>query len=170
MTCADAEQAGFRPCKRCRPNEAPRAQREAGSRLSQGVPDHRAGGGAAGRWPIWRRAVGVSPYHFHRMFKNRRPDLTPEGLRLGASGTRDARRNWSAARRLLRPFMAQGTTRAARFYAQSHDRVLGMAPNGFSHAVEPECGDQIRGWHNATLGQILVAANVQRGVRDPAWR
>jgi AraC family transcriptional regulator of adaptative response/methylated-DNA-[protein]-cysteine methyltransferase len=22
-TCADAEQAGFRPCKRCRPNEMP---------------------------------------------------------------------------------------------------------------------------------------------------
>src|ERR1700682_3637406 len=28
-TCADAERAGFRPCKRCRPNEAPLAERQA---------------------------------------------------------------------------------------------------------------------------------------------
>src|SRR5437764_12738872 len=28
-TCADAERAGFRPCKRCRPNEASLAERQA---------------------------------------------------------------------------------------------------------------------------------------------
>src|SRR4030081_1936420 len=28
-TTADAERAGFRPCKRCRPNEAPLAERQA---------------------------------------------------------------------------------------------------------------------------------------------
>src|SRR3989442_239761 len=28
LTCADAERAGFRPCKRCRPNEAPLAERQ----------------------------------------------------------------------------------------------------------------------------------------------
>jgi AraC family transcriptional regulator of adaptative response/methylated-DNA-[protein]-cysteine methyltransferase len=28
-TCSDAERAGFRPCKRCRPNEAPLAERQA---------------------------------------------------------------------------------------------------------------------------------------------
>lgn len=27
--CADAERAGFRPCKRCRPEEAPRGERQA---------------------------------------------------------------------------------------------------------------------------------------------
>src|SRR5215471_14034903 len=29
LTCADAERAGFRPCKRCRPNEAGLAERHA---------------------------------------------------------------------------------------------------------------------------------------------
>src|SRR3977135_1208581 len=29
LTCADAERAGFRPCKRCRPNEPARADRQA---------------------------------------------------------------------------------------------------------------------------------------------
>src|SRR5262245_4145201 len=29
LTCEDAERAGFRPCKRCRPNEAPLAERRA---------------------------------------------------------------------------------------------------------------------------------------------
>ena len=29
-TCADAERAGFRPCKRCRPNETPEAERRVG--------------------------------------------------------------------------------------------------------------------------------------------
>jgi hypothetical protein len=28
-TCAEAERAGFRPCKRCRPDEAPLAERNA---------------------------------------------------------------------------------------------------------------------------------------------
>src|SRR5437660_1763182 len=28
-TCADAERVGFRPCKRCRPNEASLAERQA---------------------------------------------------------------------------------------------------------------------------------------------
>src|ERR1043166_6862735 len=29
VSCADAEAAGFRPCRRCRPNEAPLVERQA---------------------------------------------------------------------------------------------------------------------------------------------
>jgi hypothetical protein len=34
-TCADAEQAGLRPCKRCRPNETLPAGRDAGQKRKQ---------------------------------------------------------------------------------------------------------------------------------------
>ncbi len=45
-SCADAERAGFRPCKRCRPNEASLA-RAAGRGGGQGLPADRRGRGAA---------------------------------------------------------------------------------------------------------------------------
>ena len=67
-TTSDAEHAGFRPCKRCRPNEAPLAARRAtdiarACRLieeSETMPTLEAL--AAG--------VGMSRFHFHRVFKS----------------------------------------------------------------------------------------------------
>src|SRR5690606_24869122 len=66
-TCADAEAAGFRPCKRCKPNEPPPAKQYAekvaeACRLIE----------TADEAPVLNdlaAAVGVSPYHFHRIFK-----------------------------------------------------------------------------------------------------
>ena len=45
-TRADAERAGFRPCKRCRPNEAPLAERQAEA-VAESVPPDRGGRRAA---------------------------------------------------------------------------------------------------------------------------
>src|SRR5436309_1212074 len=66
-TCADAERAGFRPCKRCRPNEPTLAERhvvavQKACRLierSETLP----------KLAALARAAGLSPYHFHRIFK-----------------------------------------------------------------------------------------------------
>ena len=66
-TCADAERAGFRPCKRCRPNEPALGVRQAlavqkACRLieaSETLPSLATLAGAA----------GLSRFHFHRIFK-----------------------------------------------------------------------------------------------------
>ena len=66
-SCAEAEAAGFRPCKRCRPNEAPLAERQAAAvakacRLiteAEELPDLASLAAAA----------GMSPFHFHRIFR-----------------------------------------------------------------------------------------------------
>ena len=66
-TCATAEAAGFRPCKRCRPSEATLDERRASAvaeacRLIQGA-DPLPGLDALAA------SVGMSRFHFHRVFK-----------------------------------------------------------------------------------------------------
>lgn len=67
-TCAAAERAGYRPCKRCRPNEESIGARhaaaiEAACRLiesSDTVPS----------LDVLARGAGMSRFHFHRIFKS----------------------------------------------------------------------------------------------------
>ena len=66
-TCAEAEAAGFRPCRRCRPDEAPPDARrgEAVARACRLID-------AAETPPTLdalARAAGMSAFHFHRVFK-----------------------------------------------------------------------------------------------------
>src|SRR5216117_1998192 len=66
-TCAAAERAGFRPCKRCRPAGASVQQRQTeavakASRLLESADSLPALGALS-------EAVGLSRYHFHRVFK-----------------------------------------------------------------------------------------------------
>ena len=68
LSCADAEAAGFRPCKRCRPNEPGlEARRAAAVAKACALID------AAEELPKLETladAVGLSPFHFHRVFKS----------------------------------------------------------------------------------------------------
>ena len=66
-TCAEAERAGFRPCKRCRPNGATPAERHAAQvaeacRLIEEADEPPSLDELA-------KAAGMSPFHFHRVFK-----------------------------------------------------------------------------------------------------
>jgi AraC family transcriptional regulator of adaptative response/methylated-DNA-[protein]-cysteine methyltransferase len=66
-TCEEAEKAGYRPCKRCRPNEPPLAERRASAvamacrmiEEAEKMPSLSALAAAA----------GMSRFHFHRVFK-----------------------------------------------------------------------------------------------------
>src|SRR6478609_9532061 len=68
LTCAEAERAGFRPCKRCRPNEAGIAEQHAAAvaracRLIE----------AADEAPVLDElaaAANMSRFHFHRVFRS----------------------------------------------------------------------------------------------------
>ena len=67
LTCVDAERAGFRPCKRCRPNEAPLTERRAAA-----IAKACALIDQAEEMPsldALAAAAGLSRYHFHRVFK-----------------------------------------------------------------------------------------------------
>jgi AraC family transcriptional regulator of adaptative response/methylated-DNA-[protein]-cysteine methyltransferase len=67
QTTAEAEAAGFRPCKRCRPNEGSPAERHLAAveracdliRTSETLPS----------LAELAAAARISPYHFHRVFK-----------------------------------------------------------------------------------------------------
>ena len=73
-SCADAEAAGFRPCKRCKPDQPPLAQRQAQA-VAQACRLIEQAAQLPGTEEL-ALAVGLSRYHFHRLFK-RHTGLTP---------------------------------------------------------------------------------------------
>src|SRR5213080_3855163 len=66
-TCTDAERAGFRPCKRCRPNQPARSEQHA-ARVTEACRFIEEAEDAPSLEELAEDA-GISPAHFHRMFK-----------------------------------------------------------------------------------------------------
>jgi len=155
-TPAEAEAAGFRPCKRCRPSEAPRAAREAAlvaraCRLIEEAAQPPALDALA-------TALGMSPFHFHRLFKSV-TGLTPKAY---AAGKRAAQmqRALRAAGSVTEAVYEAGFNATSRFYAET-DARLGMTPGAFRAGG---AGSDIRFAVGASsLGAILVAAT-ERGI------
>ncbi|GJD48391.1 Bifunctional transcriptional activator/DNA repair enzyme Ada [Methylobacterium crusticola] len=155
-TCAAAEAAGFRPCRRCRPNEPALEERQAAAvaracRLIEEAETLPALEALA-------RAAGMSPFHFHRVFR-RIAGVTPKAYadahRAGrlATGLREAGTVTEA-------IYEAGYATASRFYASSNGR-LGMTPTAYRDGGR---GAAIRFAVGAcSLGAILVAAT-DRGV------
>ena len=126
-TAADAERAGFRPCKRCRPAQLTIEQQHASTiaRICREI----AAAGDSPRLEDLARRAGLSPYHFHRVFKAV-TGLTPESLRGSA-----ARAAVSAARLQTAPNVTDaiydaGFNSGGRFYETSN-AILGMKPRNY---------------------------------------
>ena len=66
-TCADAEAAGFRPCKRCKPG-APALYQEHAAKVARACRRIEAAEADLSLADLAKDA-GLSPYHFHRIFK-----------------------------------------------------------------------------------------------------
>lgn len=151
-TPADAEAAGFRPCKRCRPNEAPRAQRQAEAvakacRMIEEAEEAPALADLAA-------AAGMSPYYFHRVFKAV-TGVTPKAY-AAAHRNRLVREELSQSPSVTDAIYGAGYNSSGRFYATT-DKVLGMTPTtyragGRGTAIRFAIGD-------CSLGAILVAAS-----------
>ena len=153
---AAAERAGFRPCKRCRPDEAPRAERDAACVAELCRLIERAE--AMPRLDALARHAGLSRWHLHRMFKAV-TGLTPKAYG-AAHRARRVRAELARAATVTDAVYEAGYASSGRFYAEA-DAVLGMTPGryragGADTAIRFAVGE-------CALGAILVAASA-RGV------
>jgi AraC family transcriptional regulator of adaptative response/methylated-DNA-[protein]-cysteine methyltransferase len=150
-TVADAARAGFRPCKRCRPNEAPLAERQAvavakACRLieeAEEVPS----------LDVLAQTAGLSRFHFHRVFKAV-TGLTPKAYANAHRGNR-VREELTRGGSVTAAIYGAGFNSNGRFYAAASD-LLGMTPTEFRAGGD---GTVIRfAVGECSLGSILVAA------------
>jgi len=151
-SCAAAELAGFRPCLRCKPDQASLAERHAAAvaqvcRLIDAAVEELDLDALA-------RAAGMSRFHFHRVFKAH-TGITPKAY---AAARRGARIQAGLAREegsVTEAIFAAGFNSSGRFYATA-PAVLGMTASAFRAGGG---GATIRFAIGAcTLGAILVAA------------
>lgn len=158
-TREDAERAGFRPCRRCRPDLAPREEREASiiaeaCRFLDGAVE---GDGLPCLAEIASRA-GLSPYHFHRLFR-RIAGVTPKAYAAAKRQAAVAGKLQSGAS-VTDAIYGAGFQSASRFY-ESASETLGMNPSAYRRGGE---GESI--WHEirkCSLGHILIAGTA-RGI------
>jgi AraC family transcriptional regulator of adaptative response/methylated-DNA-[protein]-cysteine methyltransferase len=152
---AAAEQAGFRPCKRCRPDLPPRAEREAAmvARACRAIE-------AAEEPPALAdlaRAAGVSPHHFHRLF-TRIAGVTPKAY-ADAQRAERARAALAAGGRVTDAIYEAGFGSSGRFYAAA-EGMLGMSPARYRAGGAGETIGYAIG--SSSLGRVLVGAT-ERG-------
>ncbi|MBP1207309.1 AraC family transcriptional regulator of adaptative response/methylated-DNA-[protein]-cysteine methyltransferase [Duganella sp. 1411] len=150
----EALRAGFRPCLRCKPEQPPLAERQAAlvaeaCRLIDAADE-------APDLDTLAAAVGVSRFHFHRVFKAV-TGITPKAY---AQARRARRVQAGLARQatVTEAIYDAGFNSSGRFYASS-PAVLGMTPSAFRAGG---AGAVIRFAIGAcSLGAILVASTAQ---------
>jgi AraC family transcriptional regulator of adaptative response/methylated-DNA-[protein]-cysteine methyltransferase len=150
-SCAEAEAAGFRACLRCKPTLPPLAERQAAA-VAQACKLIEAAEQAPDLESL-ARAVGMSAFHFHRIFKSH-TGITPKAY---AAARRAARVQHGLAQgaSVTEAVYEAGYNSSGRFYAASAG-MLGMTPTRFRSGGT---GESIRFAVGAcSLGAILVAA------------
>jgi AraC family transcriptional regulator, regulatory protein of adaptative response / methylated-DNA-[protein]-cysteine methyltransferase len=155
-TAAEAERAGFRACKRCRPGGPTPADRHARivARICRYIEN-------APRIPTLRelaRRANLSPYHFHRIF-SAVAGLSPRAYAL-AQRTRRVRAALQRGQPVTAAIYDAGFGSGGRFYEKA-GALLGMTPRTF------RAGGAATDIHFALgrcrLGHVLVARSA-RGI------
>ncbi len=149
-TQADAERAGFRACKRCKPGQ-PSLDEQHAAKVADACRTIE-GADAAPTLATLAGAGGLSPYHFHRVFKAI-TGLTPKGYAT-AHRTRRVQAELRRSDTVTQAIYDAGFNSGGRFYANS-DAMLGMTPRDFraggtNMAIQFAVGQ-------CSLGAILVA-------------
>ncbi len=152
----EAERAGFRPCKRCRPETATAETRAAAAvaaacrRIDEAERPPSLAELAA--------AVGLSPSHFHRLVR-RAVGLTPKGY-AAARRRQQVREGLSVGESVTGAIYGAGYGSGSRFYG-GDAAALGRPPAPYRAGG---AGETIRwGVGRSSLGAVLVAATA-RGV------
>lgn len=155
-TCAEAERAGFRACKRCRPN-APSLVEEHAQKIAEACRVIEAAETTPTLAELAQR-VGLSTYHFHRIFKTV-TGLTPRGYAAAHRGKR-VREELGRKGTVTDAIFDAGYNSSGRFYTEARD-MLGMTPTRYrAGGADVEIRFAIG---ECSLGSILVARS-DRGV------
>ena len=153
-TAKDAERAGFRPCKRCKPTEPSLVQQHAekvreACRLIETAE-------AEPRLDELAEAAGLSRYHFHRIFKTML-GVTPKAY-AAAHRHKRVREELGRSATVTEAIYGAGFNSNGRFYATSSE-VLGMTPSAFrSGGKHAEIRFAIG---KSSLGLLLIAASAK---------
>lgn len=155
-TRAEAERAGFRPCKRCEPDRPPKSERQ--SRLVAELCRLIETSEQAPSLQELAARAGLSAFHTHRVFK-RVTGLTPKAYAAAARAKR-VRSALDTMDTVTEAIYEAGYGSSARFYEKS-EGLLGMTPTeyrsgGADVVIRFAVGE-------CSLGAILVAAT-ERGV------
>jgi AraC family transcriptional regulator of adaptative response/methylated-DNA-[protein]-cysteine methyltransferase len=151
-TCEEAEAAGFRPCKRCRPNEP--ALHEAHAAIVAAACRSIEQAEEPPTLEALADASGLSPFHFHRVFKAI-AGVTPKAYAVAHRRKRirdTLQKNGSVTAAIYEA----GFNSNGRFYACS-DEVLGMTPSEYRNGGRN--ADLRFAIGQCSLGAILVAAS-----------
>jgi AraC family transcriptional regulator of adaptative response/methylated-DNA-[protein]-cysteine methyltransferase len=157
LTCAEAERAGFRPCKRCLPNEAGGLVAHhavavaKACRLMEGADDTPGLDALAA-------AAGMSRFHFHRVFRAV-TGVTPKAY-ADARRSQKVREELARSRTVTDAIYGAGFNSSGRFYAKSTE-MLGMTPTEF-RGGGPDAAIRFASGV-CSLGIVLVAAT-EKGV------
>lgn len=155
-TAAEAERAGFRPCRRCRPDRRSPAEERTDTvtTLCRFIE-------AADHIPTLEelaRHAGLSAWHLHRIFKAV-TGLTPRAYASVHRADR-VRRALGAGERVTRAIHEAGYGSSGRFYAESN-HILGMTPGRYrTGGTESEIRFAVG---LCSLGSVLVAES-ERGI------
>ena len=151
-TREEAEAAGFRPCKRCKPDQPALVDQHAAKvtlacRLIETSPSVPSLEDLASQ-------AGLSVFHFHRVFKAI-TGLTPRAYAVAQRGKR-VRRELARTGSVTRAIYESGYGSNGQFYGEAQ-QVLGMAPTTYrAGGVNTEIRFAIG---ECSLGSILVAAS-----------
>ena len=149
-SCAAAERAGFRPCRRCRPQATQDDGHAAAIAVACRTIEEAE---ETPRLDALAAEAGLSRFHFHRLFKGA-TGLTPRQY-ADARRAERVREDLPKSGTVTQAIYDAGFNSSGRFYAQSDVR-LGMRPSAYARGGQ---GATIRFAVGATsLGAILVAA------------
>ncbi|HSU30456.1 MAG TPA: bifunctional DNA-binding transcriptional regulator/O6-methylguanine-DNA methyltransferase Ada [Bryobacteraceae bacterium] len=155
-TGEEAQRSGFRPCKRCRPNESVHK-----SKLSVAIENACRALDTAEVMPNLSELAamaGLSPFHFHRMFRSEM-GMTPKAYFAERRASR-MREQLQESGTVTEAVYAAGFSSSSRFYERSAE-ILGMSPKVYQSGG---AGASIRfAVGECSLGSLLVAAT-EKGV------
>jgi AraC family transcriptional regulator, regulatory protein of adaptative response / methylated-DNA-[protein]-cysteine methyltransferase len=150
-TRADAERAGFRPCKRCKPDQPPLCERRAAqvARVCRFIEAHEE----LPSLETLANHVGLSVFHLQRTFKAV-TGVTPRAY-AAEQRARRVRGELERTDTVTEAIYGAGFNSPARFY-ENANALLGMTPSKYRDGGK---GIEIRfAIGESSLGSILVAA------------
>lgn len=157
VTTADAQAAGFRPCKRCKPDQPSLVEQHAAKvtqacrliETSEEMPSLDA----------LAQQAGISRFHFHRVFKTL-TGLTPKAYAAAHRGQAVRQHLSKGSNSVTDAIFEAGYGSNGRFYARSNE-LLGMTPTAYR---DGGANTEIRfAIGECSLGAILVAES-ERGI------